>query len=99
QISNQLTAAYSPAQRFPSGLRAIASLVAGGRILHSAPPFLCASPVAVLPSIEIRLANELAIKPAQVTATVALIDDGATVPFIARYRKEATGGLDDAQLR
>jgi uncharacterized protein len=53
----------------------------------------------VLPSIEIRLANELAIKPSQVAATIALIDDGATVPFIARYRKEATGGLDDAQLR
>ena len=53
----------------------------------------------MLPSIEIRLANELAAKPAQVAATVALLDDGATVPFIARYRKEATGGLDDAQLR
>jgi protein Tex len=55
--------------------------------------------VRVLPSIEIRIANELAIKPAQVIATVALLDGGATVPFVARYRKEATGGLDDAQLR
>jgi protein Tex len=55
--------------------------------------------VRVLPSIEIRIANELAIKPAQVIATVALLDGGATVPFVARYRKEATGGLDDVQLR
>ncbi len=53
----------------------------------------------MLPSIEIRIASELAIKPAQVAATVALLDGGATVPFIARYRKEATGGLDDVQLR
>ncbi|HWL62133.1 MAG TPA: Tex family protein [Steroidobacteraceae bacterium] len=53
----------------------------------------------MLPPIEIRLANELAVRPAQVEATIALLDGGATVPFIARYRKEATGGLDDAQLR
>ncbi len=53
----------------------------------------------MLPSIEQRLAVELAAKPAQVAAAVALLDEGATVPFIARYRKEATGGLDDAQLR
>ena len=49
--------------------------------------------------IESRIAAELAVKPPQVIAAVALLDDGATVPFIARYRKEATGGLDDAQLR
>jgi protein Tex len=53
----------------------------------------------LLPSIEIRIANELAVRPAQVAATIALLDGGATVPFVARYRKEATGGLDDAQLR
>jgi uncharacterized protein len=53
----------------------------------------------MLPTIEQRLAAELAAKPAQVAAAVALLDEGATVPFIARYRKEATGGLDDAQLR
>jgi uncharacterized protein len=53
----------------------------------------------VLPSIEIRIANELSIKPSQVVATVELLDGGATVPFVARYRKEATGGLDDVQLR
>src|SRR5689334_2289415 len=53
----------------------------------------------MLPSIEQRLALELAAKPAQVAAAIALLDEGATVPFIARYRKEATGGLDDVQLR
>jgi protein Tex len=53
----------------------------------------------MLPSIEQRLALELAAKPVQVAAAVALLDEGATVPFIARYRKEATGGLDDIQLR
>jgi uncharacterized protein len=53
----------------------------------------------MLPSIEQRLALELAAKPIQVAAAIALLDDGATVPFIARYRKEATGGLDDIQLR
>ena len=45
------------------------------------------------------LAAELAATAAQITAAIALLDDGATVPFIARYRKEATGGLDDSQLR
>ncbi|HRE13174.1 MAG TPA: Tex family protein [Usitatibacteraceae bacterium] len=49
--------------------------------------------------IEQALAAELAVKPAQVAAAVALMDEGATVPFIARYRKEATGNLDDTQLR
>ena len=53
----------------------------------------------MLPPIEQRLALELAAKPAQVAAAIALLDEGATVPFIARYRKEATGGLDDTQLR
>ena len=53
----------------------------------------------MLPSIEQRLAYELSAKPAQVAAAIALMDEGATVPFIARYRKEATGGLDDIQLR
>ena len=50
-------------------------------------------------SIETRLAAELAVRPAQVIATIALLDEGATVPFIARYRKEVTGSLDDTQLR
>ncbi|WP_370307347.1 Tex family protein [Sinimarinibacterium flocculans] len=45
------------------------------------------------------IAAEIAAQPRQVAAAVALLDEGATVPFIARYRKEATGGLDDTQLR
>jgi len=50
-------------------------------------------------SIEQRIAEELGVRPAQVQAAVDLLDGGSTVPFIARYRKEATGMLDDAQLR
>ncbi len=46
-----------------------------------------------------RIAAELNAQPAQVAAAVRLLDEGATVPFIARYRKEVTGGLDDTQLR
>ena len=53
----------------------------------------------MLPSIEQRIATELGVRPAQVNAAIALLDEGATVPFIARYRKEATGELDDTQLR
>jgi uncharacterized protein len=53
----------------------------------------------MLPPIEQRIAEELGVKPQQVAAAVELLDEGATVPFIARYRKEATGGLDDTQLR
>ncbi|HPB90947.1 MAG TPA: Tex family protein [Rugosibacter sp.] len=53
----------------------------------------------MLPSIEQRIATELNARPAQVAAAIQLIDEGATVPFIARYRKEATGNLDDTQLR
>ncbi|MER6972425.1 Tex family protein [Nocardioides sp. NPDC000445] len=50
-------------------------------------------------AIPARIAEDLGVRPAQVTAAVALLDEGSTVPFIARYRKEVTGGLDDAQLR
>ena len=50
-------------------------------------------------SINARIAHELKCRVEQVEATVALLAEGATVPFIARYRKEATGGLDDTQLR
>lgn len=46
-----------------------------------------------------QLAREIRVQEHQVVAAVALLDGGATVPFIARYRKEATGGLDDIQLR
>ncbi len=45
------------------------------------------------------LSNDINAKEAQVNAAIALLDEGATVPFIARYRKEVTGGLDDSQLR
>ncbi|WP_084581465.1 Tex family protein [Kutzneria sp. 744] len=50
-------------------------------------------------SIEQRIADELGVRDGQVAAAVGLLDGGATVPFVARYRKEATDGLDDAQLR
>ena len=46
-----------------------------------------------------RIAEELSVRPAQVAAAIGLIDEGSTVPFIARYRKEATGALDDTELR
>src|ERR1700761_3638359 len=50
-------------------------------------------------SIPLRIAEELGVRESQVEATVQLLDGGATVPFIARYRKEVTGNLDDTQLR
>ncbi|MDP2358998.1 MAG: Tex family protein [Beijerinckiaceae bacterium] len=50
-------------------------------------------------SIALRIAEELGVAERQVTATVELLDGGATVPFVARYRKEVTGALDDTQLR
>lgn len=50
-------------------------------------------------SIHTTLARELSLTAAQVAAVIALVDEGNTIPFIARYRKEATGGMDDAQLR
>ncbi|MCX2796432.1 RNA-binding transcriptional accessory protein, partial [Microbulbifer thermotolerans] len=49
--------------------------------------------------INARIAEELNVRSQQVAAAVALLDEGATVPFISRYRKEVTGGLDDTQLR
>jgi uncharacterized protein len=49
--------------------------------------------------IAARIAAEIAARPEQAEAAIALLDAGSTVPFIARYRKEATGGLDDGQLR
>ncbi|MDG6895434.1 Tex family protein [Volucribacter amazonae] len=45
------------------------------------------------------IAAELAVQPQQILAAIGLLDDGNTIPFIARYRKEVTGGLDDSQLR
>ncbi|MBL7497220.1 Tex family protein [Frankia nepalensis] len=55
--------------------------------------------LAVHRSIEARIAEELGVRATQVSAAVELLDGGSTVPFIARYRKEVTGTLDDAQLR
>ena len=52
-----------------------------------------------MPSINQIIADELNARNEQVAAAVKLLDDGSTVPFIARYRKEITGGLDDTQLR
>ena len=46
-----------------------------------------------------QIAAELKVRIEQVSAAVSLLDGGATVPFVARYRKEATGGLDDVHLR
>ena len=69
-----------------------------GRVLRvnsSAP----SAPLPGVKSVTARLAEELAVGERQVTAAVALLDEGATVPFIARYRKEITGSLDDGQLR
>ncbi len=53
----------------------------------------------MLPSIQSRLSLEVSAHPNQIAAAITLLDDGASVPFIARYRKEITGGLDDIQLR
>jgi len=53
----------------------------------------------MLAPIEHRIAIELGVRPSQVIAAIGLLDEGATVPFISRYRKEATDGLDDTQLR
>ncbi|OAN49866.1 RNA-binding transcriptional accessory protein [Paramagnetospirillum marisnigri] len=50
-------------------------------------------------AITARIAQDLGVREAQVASAVQMLDEGATVPFIARYRKEATGGLDDTQLR
>ena len=49
--------------------------------------------------ISLCIAEELGVREHQVAAVISLLDGGATVPFVARYRKESTGALDDAQLR
>ena len=63
------------------------------RFVHRAPRPLH------MKSIAERIADELNVRAPQVVAAIALLDDKATVPFVARYRKEATCGLDDTQLR
>ncbi|WP_439951781.1 Tex family protein [Nocardia harenae] len=62
-------------------------------------PESSAPPRAGVPSVDHRLAEEIGVRESQVRAAVELLDGGATVPFVARYRKEVTEGLDDAQLR
>ncbi|WP_051022802.1 Tex family protein [Nocardia pneumoniae] len=63
------------------------------------PPTPPPSVAAAGASVNRRIAEELGVRETQVRAAVELLDAGSTVPFIARYRKEVTGGLDDAQLR
>ena len=65
-------------------------------IFSSGPAFMSDS---TLLKIIARIAAELKVRERQVSATVSLLDEGASVPFIARYRKEVTGDLDDTQLR
>jgi len=74
---------------------------AGGRVANFAAFLLYGPPPGplVLDKILLQIAAELKVRPVQVNAAVQLLDGGATVPFIARYRKEATDGLDDIQLR
>ena len=72
------------------------------RDLLPLPPATCrieTSMTAALDEITRIIAQDIGARPEQVRAAVALLDEGSTVPFIARYRKEATGGLDDGQLR
>jgi protein Tex len=78
--------------------------VTGTTAPPSAPPAASTSgstsgPTVGVHTIRQRIADELGVRPHQVAAAVELLDGGATVPFIARYRKEATGTLDDTQLR
>src|ERR1700736_4920418 len=74
-------------------------------MVHKRPPAAGDSPTATasersrVANINRQIAKELGVREQQVEATVALLDGGATVPFVARYRKEITGALDDAQLR
>ena len=74
-------------------------------MVHKRPPAVGDSPTATarersrVANINRQIAEELGVREQQVEATVALLDGGATVPFVARYRKEITGALDDAQLR
>ena len=77
---------------WPSGVLVFAVANSRAHLLSSAGPD-------VLDKILLQIADELKVRPAQIHAAVELLDGGATVPFIARYRKEATDGLDDIQLR
>ena len=73
------------------------------RILYNFPLLECIAREKIMshtvPSLAERIASDLSVRVNQVDATIEMLDEGATVPFIARYRKERTGGLDDVQLR
>ncbi len=69
------------------------------RVSSSAPAAASNPTPGALKSVNARIAEELSVGENQVAAAVRLLDEGSTVPFIARYRKEVTGSLDDAQLR
>src|SRR5204863_5000408 len=67
---------------------------------HTGPP--CCYTLPVMSSgfdIPVEIARELSVAPGQVRSTIELLQEGATVPFIARYRKERTGSLDETQIR
>ena len=97
-LASQTAAATGSAAIRP---RAIKGFMGLGRA-DKAAPYTAALPRIQhrsLDKILLQIAAELSVRPAQVKAAVELLDGGATVPFIARYRKEATDGLDDTQLR
>lgn len=77
----------------------VGAVVQNGRVTDVTSPLVLADPVTIENRICGVIATELGVRTAQVRAAIGLLDDGASVPFIARYRKEATGTLDDAQLR
>jgi len=64
-----------------------------------AKPLILESAEQIALRINNQIAKEMNVRPQQIAVSIALMDEGATVPFIARYRKEVTGGLDDTQLR
>jgi len=73
-----------------------------GQIIHNTPSNFSIPnrpQLKIMSNISLRIAEELNTTAVQVLATIKLLDEGSTVPFISRYRKEATGGLDDIQLR
>jgi uncharacterized protein len=71
----------------------------GQRVQGGSPSFGISLTLLSMQKIIAQIAQEIRVRPDQVLTAVELLDGGATVPFIARYRKEATGGLDDIQLR
>ena len=87
--------------RAPTCLVALASLHAAQRAALELSPQAHQKPMTETVALKIvqRIATELTVQPRQVAAAVQLLDEGSTVPFIARYRKEVTGNLDDTQLR